>query len=222
MRAPKSTLRPVPSPHFLPGRRSRLASPKTAPAGNSENPRELLVDTTGPNRSTAPGRGQTLAWPLDLAAGRRNFNRSVAPVPNAPSDYEISRLFERFLRSSSRATSRKLPVAEHCCAPRSADAEPTSACGGSDSGDGAEVSVSACGVSHGSQESHESPESRHTPNRSFPLDSSGVAQRVLPTYYAHFNSALSPTGRGRSLRPLRRGFCSGDIDAGYRAAWARI
>jgi hypothetical protein len=157
--ASKSTLRSVPGPHFLPGRRARLASPKTTPAGNSENPRELLVDSTGSNRSIASGRGQTLEWPLDLAAGRRNSDQSVAPVPNAASDHEISRLFERFLRSSSRATSRKLPVAEHCSAPRSADAEPTPACGGSDSGDGAEVSVSACGVSHGSQESHKSHKS---------------------------------------------------------------
>jgi len=153
------------------------------------------VDTTGPNRSTASGCGQTLEWPLDLAAGRRNSNRSVAPFPNAPSDYEICRLFERFLRSSSRATFRKLPVAEHCSAPRSADAEPTSACGGSDSGDGAEVNVSACGVSHGSQESHQSHQPMSPMSPMNPMSSMSSMNPMNP-----MNPITRPTAHFRLIR----------------------
>src|ERR1700730_6024384 len=122
-----------------------------------------------------------MEWALDLASGRRNSKRSVATVPNAPSDYEISHLFERFFRFDSIIPSRKLPLAELGFAPRSANAEPTPPGSGSNSGDRGEMHVTAFGASQETRESSWVISIRQTPIRSFPLDSSGVAQRVLPT-----------------------------------------
>src|SRR3984893_2419630 len=122
-----------------------------------------------------------MEWALDLASGRRNSNRSVATVPNAPSDYEISHLFERFFRFDCRAPSREFPVAEYRRAPRSAHAEHTTPSSGSNPGDRTEMSVWASHETHESCETHGSYGIRQMPIRSFPLDSSGVAQRVLPT-----------------------------------------
>lgn len=167
----KSSLRSLSGPKFLSGGRSGLASSKTSTGGNSKNSGKLSVDSARRKHLAPAGIGQTMEGALDPATRNRSDQRSVTAVPAAPSDYQISRLLKCLPRSRSRSTSGKLPLADHCFDLRPADAISASACSGGDSGDGALAGKPQPGIWIRAL----------IAGYSFPLDSSRVEQRALPT-----------------------------------------